>query len=318
MSSQQDQAPSGDAARSAGLESPAGQAGGQQQARPVPGGQAPRRPVPGRPVPGGVAGGPVSAGKVKADGTTVFRTTGPLILFWGWVAIGLFALGDLVIQGHNRGIVVPSFVVIAITGLVYACALRSRVEADSEGITVYNPVRDYRVPWGAIKGVYLGDSVEIQCLCRPPKGEKTVYCWSLYSSRKSRSRASLRADSRSRRSAAGIARMSAGYGGLSSSFGGMLSGNRGMSAGYARMPAEAKDALSKGEVETIAAELGRKSNEAQARGQADGSAVDGAGVDGAGVGGSAAGVFVTSSWAWKAVAGILIPAAALALAIVLL
>jgi hypothetical protein len=247
VSSPQDQSPSGDSARSASLESSAAQAWGQEQAR-----QARSRQVPsGQPSgqasvgqPSGQVSGQVSVGKVMADGRTVFRSSGPVILFWGWVAIAVFALGDLAVQGHNRGAVVPALTVVLITGLMYACALRPRVEADSDGITVQNPLRDYRLPWGAIKAIYLGDSVEVQCARRPPKDKGTVYCWALYSSRRSRAKSSYRTESRSR--------------------------SRRRAAGYSRMPAEAQAALSKGTAEIIAAEVGRMLKEAQARGHAGG------------------------------------------------
>lgn len=250
--------------------SPAGQANGAKQARTAPAGS-------------------VSAGKVLADGRTVFRSSGALAFFWVWVAIGVFALGDLAVQGHNRGAVAPALIIVVITALMYACCLRPRVEADSEGITVLNPLRDYRAPWGAINGVYLGDSVEFQCTRQPPKGgEKTVYCWALYSSRRSRVRASIRSDPRRRKGVLGGNQRTPGSAGFGQTAG---------QAGYGRMPAEAQDALAKGATEAIAAELGRKLKEAQASDKFGGC--------------------VTGSWAWAPIAGILVSAAVLALVVLL-
>jgi hypothetical protein len=40
-----------------------------------------------------------------------------------------------------------------------------------------------------VKSVYLGDSVEIVCGRAPGQKDKTIYCWALYSSRRSRLRA---------------------------------------------------------------------------------------------------------------------------------
>ncbi len=177
MSSQQDQAPSGDSPRPAGGPEPAG---GLQRAR-----QAPAEKS--------------TAGKVTADGRTIFRSPGALILFWAWLAIAVFALGDLAVQGHNRGAVTPALIVLVITSLMYACCLRPRVAADADGVSVQNPLRDYRVPWGAIEGIYLGDSVELQCSRQPPRDGKTVYCWALYSSRRSRIKASISSDPKSGR-----------------------------------------------------------------------------------------------------------------------
>jgi hypothetical protein len=266
VSSPQDQAPSGDSAPSAGL---GGAAGGQalgdgkSRGESAAGGQPPfaaggqalgdgksqgqdgKSQGQAAAQPPLAAAGQPSAGKVLAGGSVMFRSAGPLILCWCWAAIGLFTLGDLIVQGHNRGAVLPALVVLVITGLVYACAWRPRVEADSGGLTVQNPLRDYRVPWGAIQGIFLGDSVEVQCSRQPPKGHKTVYCWALYSSRRSRARSSVRADARQR-------------------------GGRSPVPGYARLPAEARERITQTPAQNIAAELSGMCNQAKAGGQADG------------------------------------------------
>jgi hypothetical protein len=77
---------------------------------------------------------------------------------------------------------------------VYACTLRSRVVADNDAVYVYNPYRDHLARWGAVNGVHVGDSVEITC-ARPGTGKhKIIYCWALYSGRRSRLRTQVRAE----------------------------------------------------------------------------------------------------------------------------
>jgi hypothetical protein len=190
---------------------------------------------------GSMVGGALpSAGQDAGDGTKVYRLSGPLVLWWAWVALAVISLGDLAVQGHNRSTITPALVIFLITGLVYACALRPRVLADDEGLTVQNPLRDYRIPWGAIKGVYLGDSVEIQCARQVPRGDKNVYSWGLYSSR--RARYKMRNEARSRR------------------------GMRYQPPQYGRMPAEAQEALKQGPGQAIAKELARLAEAARERG----------------------------------------------------
>jgi Bacterial PH domain len=197
----------------------------------------------------------------------------PLVFWWGWVVVAVLSLGDLAVQGHDRAAVEPALVVVLITGLVYSCAYRPRVIADSDGMTVRNPLRDYRVPWGAVTGVFLGDSIEFQCARPAPMADKTIYSWALYGSRRARARAGLR-NSR------------------------WDQGARNRPQGYARMPSQAQDALKQVPAEVMARELGRLSEEARASGAADG--------------------VLSGTWAWQSLAAILIPAAALVLAILFL
>lgn len=217
----------------------------------------------------------ISAGKDAGDGRKIYRMQAPLTLWWAWVALAVFCVGDLAIQGHNRGAVTPALVVVMITGLMYACALRPRVLADPDGLTVQNPLRDYRVPWGAVRGIYLGDSVDIQCARQPPKKDKTLHSWALSSSRKARSRARLK-----------------GSGGLFRSA--MLPTQYNNQSGqYGRMPPQAQAALTQAPTQLIARELARLSEEAHERGVPE--------------------AVVTGQWVWQPLLAILIPAAAVAI-----
>jgi hypothetical protein len=126
--------------------------------------------------------------KTTADGRTVFRRPGPLILFWLWIAFALFNFFDVAARDHDYFSFELTAGLLAVTAVAYACTLRPRVTADADAIHVYNPYRDHVVPWGAVNGVYLGDSVELSCARSGPKRTWTIYCWALYSGRRSRLR----------------------------------------------------------------------------------------------------------------------------------
>jgi hypothetical protein len=138
--------------------------------------------------------GPRPLWKDKPGGTTLFRHPAPLVLWWGWVAFALINLYYLIRDGINihslRGIALLAL----ITGVMYACTLHARVESDDEGITIFNPVRRHRTPWGALDGIYLGDSVEFCCLRPEPMKPKTIYSWALYSRRRSAARMKMQRD----------------------------------------------------------------------------------------------------------------------------
>ncbi|HXW47092.1 MAG TPA: PH domain-containing protein [Streptosporangiaceae bacterium] len=146
--------------------------------------------------PGGTPGapGPRSLWKDKANGVTVYRHPAPLVLWWVWIAFALANLFYLVTDGINihslRGIALIAF----ITGVMYACTLHARVESDEGGVTIVNPLRRHRTPWGALEGIYLGDSVEFSCLRPAPQKPKTIYSWALYSRRRSAARMQIQRD----------------------------------------------------------------------------------------------------------------------------
>ena len=89
---------------------------------------------------------------------------------------------------------------VFITGLVYACALRPRVVTDSAAITVRNPLRDHRIPWGSVAAVDLRESVQVHCVREPgAKRGKIIYSWALYAHRRNRLRQQLLAQGDRRR-----------------------------------------------------------------------------------------------------------------------
>lgn len=126
-----------------------------------------------------------------ADGKTLFRLSMQFVIWWAWIAFAIFNLFELVLRDRDYFSIEVIAGLLAITGLVYACAWRPLVMADDDGVYVRNPYRDHRVPWGALNGVFLGDSIEFTCARPEPKKEKTIYCWALYSGRRRRMRAQM-------------------------------------------------------------------------------------------------------------------------------
>jgi hypothetical protein len=137
--------------------------------------------------------------RADADGKAVLRRGGPLALWWLWVAFAVFNFVDVAVRDHDYFSYELTAGLLAVTAVAYACALRPRVVADNEAVHVYNPYRDHLVRWGALNGVFLGDSVELACARPSPKNDKTIYCWALYSGRRSRRRGQLRAERREAR-----------------------------------------------------------------------------------------------------------------------
>jgi len=252
-------------------------------------GPAPAGPVP----PGGPSGrdtGPASvpgtsrfrsAWKTGPDGRTVFRLVPPLVLWWVWVAFAAANLADMAIESHDRFALQIGVGLLLATGVMFACAFHPRVITDARGVTVRNPFRDHFVPWGVVTGVFVGDSVEIGARRPPPKKEKTIYSWALYSPRRSRARAEMRTSffrSGPKRQGFGVLGSVYRYDVDSSKVG--------------RAPAEAKELATQHPSHIMARELARRCEEARRTGD---------GADGG----------LRSRWDWLTLAAVLIPAAGL-------
>lgn len=236
------------------------------------------------------AAGLKTAWKTGADGRTTFRLIAPLVLWWAWVVFAVANVADLAIQSHDRFALQVTVAILLVTGLMYACALRPKVITDAGGVTVRNPFRDYLVPWGGVTGVYVGDSVEFQCHRPPPKPDKTIYSWALYSPRRARARAELRTGFGARKSRAqDQRRRRRGYEPL------------GPPSSFGKLPDQAKEIASQHPSHAMAGELARRCEAARQAGAADGVLADGV---------------LTGRLAWLPIAAAVVPLVALIVVIV--
>jgi hypothetical protein len=212
-------------------------------ARPIQSPQARSAAVPGQATPAGGKAAGSTPWKSAADGRTVFRRGTPFVIWWVWVAFAIYNIAQIAIPDHDYFSLELTAGLLAVTAVIYACTVRPRVLADDQGVLVLNPFRDHRIQWGALTGVYLGDSVEFGCARPAPQKEKTIYCWALYSGRRSRMKAQMRADrERTRAYSSGAIR---------------------------RAQAEAQELARKDIVQLMAGEIGRRSTDARQRGVPD-------------------------------------------------
>jgi len=130
----------------------------------------------------------------------VFRSPGSMVLAWAWFVVAVIILVDLAVQGRDHAALVTAATVVAITGIVYSCAWRPRIVADSTGITIVNPVRDHQVPWLSVTNVDVVNAVRVHC-ARGPDGarSKILYSWAVQSSARSARKSALRREVRGQR-----------------------------------------------------------------------------------------------------------------------
>jgi hypothetical protein len=230
---------------------------------------------------------------VPAAGHEVYRLGTPVVLWWVWLAFAVANVVDLTVQRtqvHTE--LVIDAIVLLVTGFAYALALRPRVIADADGITVMNPFRDHRVPWAVIQGVDTGDWVTVHHtrdgspVTAVDVPGKAIECWALYLSARNKRR-----DARGplpTRQRSGLFRQ---FGALNevAGFGDPPHGN-------SRMPAEARYLASLPPVKAIASTLDTRAAKERTRAkQAD----------------PARSSPVTVRWAWFPLAAIAVPALAL-------
>ncbi len=221
---------------------------------------------------------PATAGRLQADGSRLYRLTAPVAVWWIWVVLVVLSLGDLLIQGRDYLSLKFALGTLTATGLVFACTYWPQVRSDEGGVTVRNPFRIFRIPWPAVRGIFLADSLEIQCSRPAPKKDKTVYSWALSSTRRTRARAKLHGWQ-------------------------WEQGKRSRPASYGQLPGQAKELVKMTPTEVIAREMAAKSDEVKARL-----------LDPDNAGEAESGTVLSSAWAWAPIAAVLVPGIAFAVA----
>jgi Bacterial PH domain len=210
----------------------------------------------------------------------VFRSAGSLILSWAWLVVAVIVLVDLAVQGRDHAAVVTAVLVLAVSGIIYACAWRPRIVADTGGISVLNPLRDHTVPWGAVVKVDVVNAVRVHCAPPPSSSRgRVIYSWAMQASMRSARRASLRA-TRSRSEATTAQR---------NRLAGTPPGQQ--PRRYGEPPPEIQDALDRTSADYTAGRLEERAQRARHAGAVGGQAV--------------------SRWAWVPLAAMLVPVAVL-------
>jgi Bacterial PH domain len=149
---------------------------------------------------------------------------------------------NLGLQASPRFAIVVSAILVTITGVAYACAFRARVVADEAGLTVLNPVREFRVPWSGVRQIDVRDWVRVHCATAPGADTtEMIECWALFATARVKRNYSDRAQSYAVRSAEA-----------------------------ARMPDEAKRLMSLPTVVIIARQLEARAGAERDRGAPDG------------------------------------------------
>ena len=255
------------------------------------------RDVPGEGLPGAQTGAggdrqPGGDGQPGGDRQT-FRSPVAVFIWWVWLAFAVANLADLAVQGHDHLSVVAGAVLILVTGAAYVAALRPRVIADGERLTIRNPLREHRMPWTSVRDVDLGDVLRVHCEWTDGGAARTkvISAWAVQASHRRRMSSELRG-----------MRPGFGSGGTFGSAGSRRDAD--FPGGYGRPPqrTEPVGTLHRKETERITKVLSDRLQQERSRPATGATGPAGPGRP-------------ASSWHWPSVAALVIPALLLIIAI---
>ena len=224
-----------------------------------------------------------------------FRLAPPVVFWWVWVAFVAVNALDYAVQGlpSARFGAVAAAVLLLVTGLAFTLALRPKVVAAGDGITVVNPYRTHFVPWRLVTFVDTGEWGQVH-YAPPGAGDtglgntglgKTVHCWALYVSARAR-----------RKIASGPPRPRAQRGMLGLGRGLAWGANAGLGATPStRLPEEARYLASLPPAKAMAVRLDTRADRERAR-------MPDTTTD------NSKKPPVTATWSWPALAAVVIPA----------
>jgi hypothetical protein len=188
----------------------------------------------------------------------VFRSAGAVVLWWAWLVFAVAGLVALAVDGRDHSSVVTAILLVAVTGVMYACAWWPRIVADENGICVLNPLRGHSVPWAAVTKVDLVSAVRVHTAPAPGAARgKLIYSWAVQSS----ARARLKSESAARRSSQGRSsqgRLPQGrlpQGRLAQS---RLPNDGAAPSPYGKLPPQAREAMERSPAEFIAQQLAER------------------------------------------------------------
>src|SRR5215468_9526050 len=99
----------------------------------------------------------------RRAGPQRYRSPFAVVVWWVWTLFALANLVDLAVQGRDRFSLETAVGLVLITGVVYALALRPRIVAEDDGLTIINPLREHRIGWPAIAAVDATELVRVRC-----------------------------------------------------------------------------------------------------------------------------------------------------------
>jgi hypothetical protein len=237
----------------------------------------------------------------------VFRSPTAFGVWVVWLLFAVANLIDLAVQGRDHVSLVAAGILVMVTGVAYVTAQRPRVIAEDRVLTIKNPLRDHRIPWTNIARVDISDLLRVHCRLPGPaesgdgKKGKVITAWAVHYSRRRQYSADVKARRDVMRSASRGGRRT----GAMTAFG-IPQAKPSQSASYGAAPSQEAEAL---KIVRLLNERITAAGIEQATERASDEGTILASRDGYdGYDGTGDAELLASTWSWRAVAALVVPA----------
>ncbi|WP_141580944.1 PH domain-containing protein [Actinomadura sp. WMMA1423] len=130
------------------------------------------------------------------------RSTGGRVAAYTWLVFAALNIVDMFVgitgdPEYSLTTVTIAFVLLLGCGIAYTLGLRPLLAGDDDGITVRNPLRDVRAPWGAVRRIEGKNAVTV-VFAGPDGTDLQTRAWVLQTSPRVQAKAEARAEKEAR------------------------------------------------------------------------------------------------------------------------
>ncbi|MGW2310683.1 PH domain-containing protein [Actinomadura luteofluorescens] len=131
------------------------------------------------------------------------RSTGGRVAAYAWLVFAALNLVDLFVgitgdPDYSLTTVTIAFLLLLGCGIAYTVGLRPVIVGDEAGVTIRNPLRDVRAPWGAIRRIEGRNALTV-AFAGPDGTELETRAWVLQTSPRAQAKAEARAEKEARK-----------------------------------------------------------------------------------------------------------------------
>ncbi|WP_433474546.1 PH domain-containing protein [Spirillospora sp. CA-142024] len=131
------------------------------------------------------------------------RSTGGRVAAYAWLAFAVLNFVDLFVgitgdPDYSLTTFAITFLLLFGCGIAYTVGLRPMIAGDDEGVTVRNPLREVRAPWGAVRKIEGKNAVTVS-FAGPDGADLETRAWVLQTSPRAQAKAEARAQKEARK-----------------------------------------------------------------------------------------------------------------------
>ncbi|GGQ18024.1 hypothetical protein BKA00_004632 [Actinomadura coerulea] len=131
------------------------------------------------------------------------RSTGGRVAAYAWLVFAALNLVDLFVgitgdPDYSLTTVTIAFLLLLGCGIAYSVGLRPLIAGGEDGITIRNPLRDVRAPWGAVRRIE-GKNALTVVFAGPDGTDLETRAWVLQTSPRAQAKAEARAEKEARK-----------------------------------------------------------------------------------------------------------------------